>query len=1608
MYRLLVLADSPEGISLNLHLTCIEAIEDCLLWLANCPVFLASSCFPIVVCCLLSLPVPAQFEHYAEFQEIFENISVSVKCELIRQFLSQENAFTNANELELYIDYALTASSLHSIDNIACGNYIPPFVLEGNTEFFQREVFPGKVEQRPIDQTCLTFVSQETENVLFRAYYFILANKAPSLRHACSSFRLYMDQIQRRDPTDGISIILLIKRSIAILEVINKFMERVSMITPGVYMNEFEARDLEAVRQAISLAPQTWAIYLLTRLNENSQVITFLHDQDLLNALNMQWWFYHPTIVPGTVTEANAAVANREQLFFAKLLTGIKHARMMILHSSHQYQLEMIPSLDIIQNYSAPVDESTQHMIDCCRLLLDEDLAYTKYLPTIIAMHSFMKDKFDYFFVNEEEVRTTLVVDALNRLPVHDQLIGKDLFKQFLATWRILKDFYQVFYVCPNELRGGDANGHHGNGNDVRTEIIDLTPENTYVSFLVEIAGTTEHESFTSRMIEKVLVYKLDQALSSPCIESLANQTNLEGLNPVQLVFDNPKHLKKAKLSSIGYQSNSILTSNILTGACSNPRYKRKIENYLSATVSWEVESEPPSIPDLSPLNATSTNLQDYMQCERDRLAAATQLEYAMINESTPVHGRKFIICPNCNIIFEKVDRCASVICAWSYHAEHRSSATNPGCGHAFNQANQLVQRPGNGIPVHPYFYELRPPIQLPAHMTNTSVTDIPDIPSPVVRCKVNWKALLQELLLNELHKKASFDLKNDNFFQPLQYLTPTVLAPPQVGKVNASNSHEKKEKTTIAYDEKQVTRGNLIQNLSSFTSYNVYVRLLIISEHIQALLHEYITSICSNEPKLQELDIINSLTSQLIQITPGQKNLMDNYLFNRDELVIHDITYQFYSFCEFFLRKSYEIIEEYHPFHDISKGLDLSRDGLQGLVKIIESKEGCLLSFYIDQYDQLLSSSFSSSKVNGTEDRALNDENNDMSDGFIGRSAASSLVCISGDFKRIIKRLTLFQIPLIAQFLANQGISGSNEISHSTNPLLPSMILFDEHFQNLLQNQLSSITFNNFALIRKELLELSSIADIMSDINELKLLTSELQKYSEEFLDFYEFTSFGTYFEENQNSLSLMIQQCSKESLLYRIMIGSEGSLLQLKHGNVLLKYLRKLISELEYENLKFLQQQWLKKQQQKSDQKGEAKQQQSRHEFKGEDVEDNNNHRFHYYSETIPKAWEKSQLPSLFEDVTMQQRSSELISPEVLMSSPSLEVDFEDLDEEESIDNDDPWRKVSSVSDRFRQRMKGKKDSSDEDDSPHSEEEGFIRIEVEDEDEDEIEILPTIVSDERISEITSTVSEKIVEERKSPPPSLPSAILLLQTERVEEAEKVSENNEAIRNRKIWSFISASGENGTCYCWNCLDIVNATPYNDITDNDVAPIIHNHEEEEENTEKVYQCPQCRLLNCLNCYEKEYDDIRRQMIDEYGVEDESSLNYIEDQDYLDLHDSSDLPIIAKRRFLTVCQIPDVPQTAGKQRDITKPDVWKTARASILKALLAWKKVNTANEGGAMNSPLLEKKREEFYQFIEEKGMIQPEDIRYLDENEFLFFTSCFKKVQMRQIIDSCVI
>jgi hypothetical protein len=303
--------------------------------------------------------------------------------------------------------------------------------------------------------------------------------------------------------------------------------------------------------------------------------------------------------------------ANRMSLY--RKLIALRDCNAHINFKKSQLQLKFPVLSDLLDS---PIEQSASEMVKnvakLARCLVDKDLSHVKYLPIIVSMHQFIYKNFNHLLKDEVEARSLLVVDAMNLLPTCDRIVGLELLQRFLEAWEVLRVAFRSFQFCPNELRMEDEADAMllNNANHERTVIPVFKLDNLTISCVAEL-NTTEHESYTARMLETVFIKKIADVCNSSIFENLAND---ELINPAQCILDSK--LKVMKFSNI---SASFNVQNLLTGPYRDSHRKEAFDSYLISHSNWVTNSSLPCSPPPFAGYASSCDVKEYLKREKKR-----------------------------------------------------------------------------------------------------------------------------------------------------------------------------------------------------------------------------------------------------------------------------------------------------------------------------------------------------------------------------------------------------------------------------------------------------------------------------------------------------------------------------------------------------------------------------------------------------------------------------------------------------------------------------------------------------------------------------------------------------------------------------------------------------------------------------------------------------------------------------------------------------------------------------------------------------------------------------------------------------------------------------
>ena len=726
---------------------------DSLIWLIEHPGVLFNSPYiTLVIAGLLGLKqVPDEIFHMTAFDReiirvVFAPLTLMARAELLKKLLATGDG---ANIAESIVERLLQC--MVAATSAPTAVFIPHFISSVVTPYVLANLYTLP-EMTAADPPALIF-KDEGEDAVKTVYL------ALHLQHLAEHPDATLEDLCRQYNSShgkrsiGGPLVAQLRQYVHVVAVLEKAAELYSqpINTAPIVLQCLAVRTIATV---LSLLPQSMPLFFLGLLADMVVVARVLQDKDLLTALGIPGWYCTASLeVPGNMTEADVttlAAATKAQ--HARMIS-VYLASAIVRHEMHRQQL-VIPTLQALLSADATNGTDPAALL---KLMLDEGtasaLALNCYIPDLISMYHFVREKLSYRLRSEMEARQLTIEAALDLLPAHERAEGTMLFKQFLKAWEVLRSHFHTFDICAREVAAAADIPYLTNQRGRRP---------TLVSDLVELVGSSEHESMIALMLEKRLLKKVNDALSSDVISRLRSN---EDFNSREYLSDSQLHsedLSRLCADSIGMD----LRATLLTGS-RDDAIKQQLYDYCIAHVTYSAD-------ELSiPVDVDTSDLVDFeAEFKRNREAAARAAQ-------TAAHDAGLVVCPQCRMLSERMNGCEHLRCGGPEDPYGNGplaagrSLGNLGCGHRLHVHNDRVPSPGaNGL-IMPEFFADK--CQLPADMANKLLPRLPKIDIPVRSMRLNQTAVAKFILLHVIHGRCQWDL--GDFFSPLPFAIDATLS---------------------------------------------------------------------------------------------------------------------------------------------------------------------------------------------------------------------------------------------------------------------------------------------------------------------------------------------------------------------------------------------------------------------------------------------------------------------------------------------------------------------------------------------------------------------------------------------------------------------------------------------------------------------------------------------------------------------------------------------------------------------------------------------------------------------------------------------------------------
>jgi hypothetical protein len=684
--------------------------------------------------------------------------------------------------------------------------YLPSIARAALPEILIEKLRQKIPTMQPTDPQLWHWHHDDCERIIFQAARLhLLSSGTLNINQSIHRFMEYHNAAPNLRPIDHIY------RMVIGMQVLCMGAEQLSKVD---HHQQQYRRICAGLKDVIAIAPQTLAIFFLSRLPDPLALTKILQDRDLLTIIGILWWFSPEQRRLSDADHLSPADMEAYQQQYDA--NHVKHvcaflAKALVDEAMLQQQWNL-PSLE--QLIRIPVDRTDSALINDCsnviKLLLETEhasaLLMNSYIPTLIEVYRFFWEKFSYKFKSNEEARSMKVEEVLALLPIKDRREGYRLFKLFLECWTKLRQFFDTFVLCPRENRAAAMI-------PALTNAQGSNP--TYLYHLVELSDSETAESMPVRMLGQRLIDFTDKILVN---HSLVNIRKSIEINPHQHLADedyaeaHPSHLQRCNGVSQCHP--------LLTGPLASTRLQQMIEDFVVCHAGWVSTSTAWNL-DTMFEEPRTIDLAAAVQQSRDRQAREGQLA---------AHNANLILCPGCGTLNERVSGCEHLTCGNPENPYGRVATLRLGCGMALNAINNRVPAPTPDAPLLPRFQAQV--VQLPAGLLNAALPQLPAIPEPTGYYQVNLIALTRYLLSRLIHGRVKIHLDKE-FFAPMPL------------KLKFNRNHEDQRSLDLAVNHSaraaiHVHKRNLDEYVPPSSMADVYIRLLLVADQLEECYEEH------------------------------------------------------------------------------------------------------------------------------------------------------------------------------------------------------------------------------------------------------------------------------------------------------------------------------------------------------------------------------------------------------------------------------------------------------------------------------------------------------------------------------------------------------------------------------------------------------------------------------------------------------------------------------------------------------------------------------------------------------------------------------------------------
>jgi hypothetical protein len=786
----------------------------------------------------------------------FSAITLNARCHFLDLLLSIDK------EMEQRVSALLTS------DPRFHGTYIPVIVTSAaNTEEVQGLLKSRNRSPDPIPWSSDGLGAGVAPHELIFRIAFLSQMRDPDTNSVQKNSTAFI-RAHRADRLDHPGPVSKIRIAARIVHLLNCVAELLS--NGGIEQGSLLTQNAvtEAAATAIATAPLVWSMYLLSKLSNIGVVADLVQSEGLLNMLGMSWIYCERSIRSDMILAQEYEKRKKAKEDLTACLSAVSLSSALVTY--HCQRLELLPNSSIVSTIFSKADKCIAAsfkdnlvqrkaaefvgMFAAPEML--KALAMNVHIPVVLSMHAFLRDRLAYRLTDISVARTLLVVEAIDKLPIDDRLLGRKLFRDFLEAWDSLRSHFRTFDICGREVQAA-------------RDIPALTPENTYVSMLVEMEGAEVHESLPAMIMETRLLKLTSQVLRHNALETLA----------ADALFNQHEFLAGAvRTESVSCLSLLAPPQLLLTGP--QDGHFDRIAAFYST---WIAHSDRPVMN-----KAISVNNDSAVRQMKDKMARDFQEE---------AHKMGMILCPRCGNRFERASGCEHVTCGNHenpYAGNGGLQPVAPGtCGMQLNANMHRVPAPIAGEPLLACFISEADTQHIPASLLGDDAPDVTPLPTPTGEYDFDWVAIAAHLLANDIRGRVDL-VVDKGFFSPL----PFALAASEDGASDGPNA------------VRSTARGaayNLLGKGSERCAGDVYSRLRLAAEMVASELGDIVRN-NNSSPKGATLranatavksDKIRSIPFCFeVALTETQKNRIQQAASRQDERKLEELCDQAHTLC--------------------------------------------------------------------------------------------------------------------------------------------------------------------------------------------------------------------------------------------------------------------------------------------------------------------------------------------------------------------------------------------------------------------------------------------------------------------------------------------------------------------------------------------------------------------------------------------------------------------------------------------------------------------------------------------------------------------------------------